>query len=268
MPPSADAVAPEPEIASARSALVIAHPGHELRVHGWLERARPLVFVLTDGSGHTGRGRLASTAEVLVRAGARPGATFGALADRRLYRALLDREVDLFADLAGALTEQLAGAEIEVVVGDAAEGFNPGHDVCRLVLNAAVSRLAARGRPLRNFEFPLEAAPDTGASGALRLDLDDGELARKLDASRGYPEMRYEVEKALASHGEAAFRTEVLAPVAYGFDLAGRFPHPPYYESYGEGQVAKGIYSEVLRFREHFAPLALALERFARAPAA
>src|SRR4030095_641561 len=29
-----------------RAALVSAHPGHELRVHGWLEIARPLVFVL------------------------------------------------------------------------------------------------------------------------------------------------------------------------------------------------------------------------------
>nr|MDP9120522.1 hypothetical protein [Acidobacteriota bacterium] len=28
-----------------RAALVIGHPGHELRVHGWLERARPLVLV-------------------------------------------------------------------------------------------------------------------------------------------------------------------------------------------------------------------------------
>src|SRR5207302_1404403 len=49
----------EPRVSSARlcatvadfktSALLVAHPGHELRVHGWLERERPLVFVLTDG---------------------------------------------------------------------------------------------------------------------------------------------------------------------------------------------------------------------------
>jgi hypothetical protein len=44
---------------------MIAHPGHELRVHHWIERTRPLVFVLTDGSGHTGVSRLASTTAVL-----------------------------------------------------------------------------------------------------------------------------------------------------------------------------------------------------------
>ena len=35
--------------------LFVAHPGHELCVHGWLEIARPKVFVLTDGSGRSGR---------------------------------------------------------------------------------------------------------------------------------------------------------------------------------------------------------------------
>src|SRR5438034_752023 len=33
---------------NARAALFIAHPGHELLVHGWLELVRPFVFVLTD----------------------------------------------------------------------------------------------------------------------------------------------------------------------------------------------------------------------------
>jgi carbonic anhydrase/acetyltransferase-like protein (isoleucine patch superfamily) len=31
-----------------KAAPVVAHPGHELCVYGWLEQARPLVFVLTD----------------------------------------------------------------------------------------------------------------------------------------------------------------------------------------------------------------------------
>jgi hypothetical protein len=32
-----------------KAALVVAHPGHELRVFHWLRLARPCVFVLTDG---------------------------------------------------------------------------------------------------------------------------------------------------------------------------------------------------------------------------
>ncbi len=31
------------------AASVVAHPGHEVRIHGWLERESPHVFILTDG---------------------------------------------------------------------------------------------------------------------------------------------------------------------------------------------------------------------------
>lgn len=248
--------------AGQRAALVVAHPGHELRVHGWIERARPLVFILTDGSGHTGQSRLASTTTVLERAGATPGLIYGRLSDRDVYRALLDHRFDLFADLADELAEALARAGVEVVVGDAVEGFNPGHDACRLVLNAAVERLASRpGSAMpANYEFPLEAAPDdcpADLRGArVRIELDDAALARKLAASRGYPEMAYEVERALSRHGEAPFRTEWFRPVRYGLDIGSVIEHPPFYEVHGEKRVAEGVYTEVLRFREHVAPLA------------
>ena len=78
--------------------LVVGHPGHELMVHGWLEAARPLVMVLTDGSGHAGVSRLPSTAALLARAGATPGPIFGRFTDVELYRALLDCRTDVFAD--------------------------------------------------------------------------------------------------------------------------------------------------------------------------
>lgn len=251
-----------------RAALVIAHPGHELRVHHWLERTRPLVFVLTDGSGHTGTSRLASTTAVLERAGAMPGPIYGRLSDRTLYRALLDGDVNLFAALADELASALGEAGIATVAGDAAEGFNPSHDVCRLLINAAAGRLAERGRAPGNFEFPLEAhpgeCPPEDLAGSLRLELDDHALQRKLQAAAAYPEMAAEVERAFATHGTAPFAVESFRPVRYGLEIGGRFEHPPFYERYGERQVAAGIYREVIRFREHIAPLAGALDQRAR----
>src|SRR5262249_46819579 len=92
---------------TGRSALVIAHPGHELRVHGWLESARPEVFVLTDGSGHAGQSRLASTSRLLDCAGAWPGPIYGRVTDRTLYTALLDGRLNLFTGLAVELSEAL-----------------------------------------------------------------------------------------------------------------------------------------------------------------
>ena len=60
-----------------RTILFIAHPGHELRVHGWLEAMAPEVWILTDGSGHSGRSRIDSTTRVLEPTGAVPGPVYG-----------------------------------------------------------------------------------------------------------------------------------------------------------------------------------------------
>lgn len=243
---------------------MIAHPGHELRVHHWLEVAAPRVFVLTDGSGHAGVSRLSSTTRLLERAGAIPGTIYGRFTDRELYRALLGKDWDRFAALADELAAALDAAGIEDVAGDAVEGFNPSHDVCRLLLNAALLRLAATtGRRPRSFEIPLESSPEecpaADLEAAIRLRLDDDALARKLAAAAGYPEMAAEVERAFALHGRAPFAVECLRPVRYGLEIGGRFAHPPYYETYGERQVAAGLYRDVIRFREHLAPLAAAL---------
>ncbi|HUE39393.1 MAG TPA: hypothetical protein VMR29_07805 [Candidatus Binatia bacterium] len=43
---------------SGGAARVVAHPGHELRVHHWMERVRPVVCVLTNGSGASGCSRI------------------------------------------------------------------------------------------------------------------------------------------------------------------------------------------------------------------
>jgi len=246
-----------------RAALVVAHPGHELRVHRWLERTRPVVFVLTDGSGNHGVSRLTSTTALLGNAGATAGSIYGRLSDRELYRAILGGDLGLFTALADELACGLA--DVDLVAGDAVEGYNPGHDVCRLLLNAAVLRLEAEGRRIANFDFPLVGAPDDcpaeSFSGALRLELDEESFQRKLEAARTYPELAGEVEAALAAHGSDRFRVECLRPVRYGLDIAPLVSQPPFYETHGEKRVALGLYGQVIRFQEHLAPLAAGLER-------
>src|SRR5215469_16307839 len=93
-----------------RAVLVIAHPGHELRIHHWLERARPLILVLTDGSGHTDCSRLAATTSLLEKVGAMPGRLYGRFSDRQLYEAILAADMDLFSGLVEEIAENLARA--------------------------------------------------------------------------------------------------------------------------------------------------------------
>src|SRR5262245_43976834 len=112
-----------------RAALVVAHPGHELRVHGWLQQVRPLVCVMTDGSGRSGCSRVAATRRLLSEVGARPGGIYGRWTDARVYEALLGGEFAFFTAIAEELAATLVTEQIQYVATDAAEGYNPTHDI-------------------------------------------------------------------------------------------------------------------------------------------
>jgi hypothetical protein len=242
--------------------LVVGHPGHELRVHGWLESARPVAMVLTDGSGHHGRSRLGSTTTVLTDAGATAGSIFGRLSDAALYRAVLDRDTALFV----GLVEELAGAIVQhrvtVVAGDDAEGYNPTHDVCRLIIDAAVALARwSQPEPISNLAFMLMDRPGQvghGPAPRAQVVLDAAALERKMAAALRYPEMAGEVAYARKTWGDEAFRVEAFRRVSDG-ELWAPGDAPPFYEQYGRQQVQAGKYAEVIRYDEHIRPLAHAL---------
>jgi hypothetical protein len=252
-----------------RAALVVAHPGHELMVHGWLESARPRVFVLTDGSGHSNESRLSSTTKILDQAGAVQGGIYGRLTDAAAYKAILSREFDLFIGFARELTAAFVNEQIDFVAGDALEGYNPMHDVCRLIINAAVA-VARRvhGREIANFEFTLVNQPQgtqqTSHPNEVCLRLDETALARKISVAQGYTELVGEVSNALGATAIAAFGVERLRPVDCEASTRHDDNERPFYELYGEKQVAAGHYTEVLRYEAHVGPLADALRTYAK----
>lgn len=243
--------------------LVVGHPGHELRVFGWMLTARPVVHLLTDGSGSDRCPRIASTTTLLENVGATRGSIYGVMSDREIYSAMLAGDHERFTALAERLAATLISENVPMVAGDAVEGFNPSHDVCRYVINAAVRIAAAAGHTIGCYSFPLDAAPDAGAGGArsgtLRVDLTDEMLARKLEAAYAYPELRDEVDSALQRLGTAPFRTEWLFPVDLDDPYGWNVDQTPYYEIYGAQRVASGAYAHLVTFREHVKPLADAL---------
>jgi hypothetical protein len=247
------------------AALVIAHPGHELRVYQWLRLARPVCFVLTDGSGRSGKSRLDSTTMLLEQNGAQPGCIYGRLPDHAFYAAIIKGEFKLFIDLAGELAWELMRPDIAYVVGDAIEGYNPVHDLCRFMINTAV-RIANRKRnqPLLNFEVFLTShagnLPEK-ISGDMWLDLDEESLSKKLEAARAYPEIASDVDRILNQDGVHAIQTERLHLARNGSPGDGA-AETPYYELHGEKQVAAGHYEHVLRYREHVIPVVEALRYY------
>lgn len=262
-------------------ALIIAHPGHELMVLGWVSEARPRVSILTDGSGRSGASRIRSSEKIVSAARADRGSIWGPISDPVLYQAVLDGRVELFVDLAVRLADDLEETQPPYVAGDAREGFNPTHDLCRMIIDAAVQRAVRRGSTIANYAFFLFSAhANAPREGAIHRILDDEQLERKRAAALAYPELAAETEAAfsgtsreiLAQHGDLAeivdasiagisergLATECLVPV----DRAKATNHErPFYEIYGERLVASGTYERAINYREHVQPIELALAK-------
>jgi hypothetical protein len=193
------------------------------------------------------------------------GSIFGRFTDAEVYSRILESDFKCFADLSVELAAVFLQHGIEYVAGDACEGYNPAHDLCRLILNAAVGIVQrCTDRRILNFDFPLSGRPDhchqSLLAEAIRIDLDDVSFKRKLSVAQNYPELLHEVAKTVRRNGVDAFRKECLRPV-YSSEEPYLLEDPPFYEQYGEFQVAAGLYDRVLRYRRHMLPLAEALRR-------
>jgi hypothetical protein len=255
--------------AGSPMALFVAHPGHELTLHGWLVRTRPTVFVLTDGSGSHGISRLPSTTRLLERSGAHPGPVYGRLSDRDVYGALLEGATGAFADVTRELATWLIQNPVGGLVTDSAEGYNPTHDLCRTMAGAAVA-LASRalGRPVPLYEYVVTAdrrpCVTQACADAIWSRLSDAELERKLRAAAEYEELAAERQLSIERDGAEAYRVECLHAVA------GARPSPiedtPYYERHGEARVQERRYGRVIRYRDHVRPVEHAVWALVEAP--
>jgi len=248
-----------------KSALVIAHPGHELLVYNWLSLANPCVFVLTDGSGHSHKSRLHRTTSILNSLGARPGSIYGRLTDADAYSAILAGEVGVFINVASELAEALVHNRIEYIVGDAIEGYNPVHDICRLIINAAVKKVCQMGYCVANFDVSLAYQlyhAQKSTADIVSIAASEQMLAEKLQVARDYSELAVDVNRIIAQEGVTSLGIEYLRPVNENSYQV--FQERPYYEVYGERQVAAGHYQQVIRYRDHVLPIGEALKDLSR----
>jgi hypothetical protein len=210
--------------------------------------------------------RIDLTSALLDAAGCRRSPVYGGHSDGDFYRAILDRDASFYLDLSGRLAEWLVAADIGMVASDAVEGYNPTHDLCAAVTGRAVRLAAARGeRPVAHFTFLLTGAPGARPPvDALELELGTAALADKLAEARRYAALAGgilvdEVDDMIARYGEASFAREFLVPACLDDDFAAFASAAPFYETHGEKQVAAGLYQQVIRYRQHVAPIIHAL---------
>jgi hypothetical protein len=192
------------------------------------------------------------TAALLRDTGARAGAIFGRLSDAEAYTIILDRNAALLASLVTELAEQLEQDQPAMLVTDAAEGYNPVHDLCRVIGGAAI---ALAGVATKQYEYAVVNHPRSLHADVV-VELDDAEYARKIERARAEAGDLADIDTLLAQHGADAYRHETLSLVT---DWTAIGDAPPLYERHGEERVASGNYTTVIREREHMLPLRDAL---------
>jgi hypothetical protein len=257
-------------VETTRAALVVGHPGHELKVLGWAAAYRPRTFILTDGSGHGGTPRTGHSRRLLGDLQVSVDSGFGNRPDQVVYAAILERNTAFFCDQTRRLADAFVRHGIDFVAGDALEGYNPTHDLCRWMIDAAVTM--AQRQPditIRNYEFLLtESASDADSrhsASCCHFLLDDEAFGRKMACALAYKEMAPEVQSALDRCGKDYFATECFHRVERPF-AARPYLQPPQYESWGEQRVTVGHYRTVIHHQEHVVPIMEAIRKLAEGP--
>jgi len=187
---------------------------------------------------------------------------FGVLTDAAFYRAILDGRTDVFLDLLDRLAESLTENGVDFVASDAMEGFNPAHDICRVLVDAARVMVNRKiDKTFASYAFNLtgweQDRPPTHDAACVHLPLDDESFRQKMAVARNYLPLSADVGHAINELGEDYFRIECLRKVG----LASSRPASakPYYEIVGEQRVGSGAYARPIRYEEHVKPLMQAI---------
>ncbi len=194
-------------------ALCIAHPGHELRLHGFLEQAKPFVFILTDGSHRTQQDMMMDSIRSIDRAvkqnvklsiaylqSAKSKKIFKLcdhsaapdeqhLKDTQIYSEILSLHTGIFHAFIKAISTNLIKYKITHVVADSSEGYNVCHEIVRIMTDIAIEQVKKKtGQTILSYDYAIEKPYNEGITeDCIHVQLDEMQLDRKMNAILKYP---------------------------------------------------------------------------------
>ncbi|WDI41260.1 hypothetical protein [Bremerella sp. P1] len=245
-----------------KSALLIAHPAHELLLYGWMAEAKPTVYCLTTGAAYGQTARIGRTESIIEQTQSSLGKIFGRYDDQALYALLLEGRTAPLVDLTWELADALVEDEVETVVGDAAEGQILVHDVWRAIIDGAVRFAAGHyGHRLLNLEFAIETLPNhVRDSRDMVLSLDRQRIVQKEKAICRYVEIQPEVDRLKGRYGSNLIRQEVVRSASSASHWLVHQDKATRYEQLARRQVKEGRYQVAMSFDQHVFPLLKELE--------
>lgn len=192
-------------------ALSIAHPGHELRLHGFLEQAKPFVWILTDGSERTGNDMMWSSINCIDKATKQGKTNFAPqdksmykifkmdfpgsaqenfhVKDSQIYSEVFNGKIDFFKKYITGMVNNLIKYKIDFLVSDASEDYHLTHEVVRMISEIAIIKVGEQtGKEIRLYDFPLSKPHnDLLSDDCIHIQLDEEAVERKIDAIIEFP---------------------------------------------------------------------------------
>lgn len=245
-----------------KTLLFIGHPGHELLAYKFLSIYKPDVVFLTTGSGSDNQSRINQSINLVKSLGLNTYSPFTPFSDREIYDLILSNSTDSFLSTKLSLKEFIVEHKFEMIVGDALEGFNPSHDICRYLINSIIIELENEIK-IKNYDFFQDDVRKNKISlkkqEDIILELDKNELTKKMNACMNYPEIKSEVDKFVTQFGTDFFALEFFRKVEDPRKIVSWNTKFPYYEEFGRKRIAEGIYKELISFEGHMKQLAQTL---------
>jgi len=233
---------------TGRPLLICAHPGHELLLFHWMERFRPHVFLLTDGSGGKNPPRTKHSETCLQSVGAELINTCGVMPDRFWYEAILRCDARPFMSVVEAAETAAMRQGCALIVSDAVDGYNPMHDLCEAIGTAVAVRL---GRRAVSVEHLVNAVtPGSGAPVYAEFPLDPAALRRKRAAVDAYIPLADEARR-LAQAEPRYLAVECLRKPVFNWPEI----WSPAWEKIGRERLVAHVYDDLIEYQRHVRPI-------------
>ena len=247
---------------SKRTAMVFAHPGHELAVAGMLQRHRPHLLFLTQADSAGDREREKLALHGLQELGLADRATFLSISEIDIHGWLLDSRLAPFLAMRDQVLQWLEQVRPAALFGDAFELWNVVHDIGRALLDSAW-RQYSNNAVCDNFELPLVCRTEPGLSNlrfqqfphgdfdVFHLTKAEAQLKRSLAdwAATRWPEAAE--TKSFFSIEREVFR-RVAPDRDYSISPEGLCLH---YDEWGRLKVRQGRRAKPILFAQHFVPI-------------
>jgi len=249
-----------------KSLLIIGHPGHELRAFKFIKDHKPDVVIITDGSGSQHSSRIANSIKILDSLGSRCINSFNPFTDKEIYDFILNENIPAIEKIRDIILNEVLAQGYDLLIGDALEGFNPTHDLCRYIINSVVKKanLENRDHAIKNISYKLDSVSSIKSNlisdeSVFNFFLSEKEFNEKYTAALNYPELEFELDKAIQLYGKDAFMNEEYE-VVEDIEMISNWSAPcPFYENYGKEKVRDGVYQQSIEFEKHMKPIAMAL---------